>query len=369
MNKDRIWTLVGRKLANEASLSELDELGNLLKADPEMANAVYFVLEYWNAPIAQNDISLEASYQMLADKLNQKGFPLHTNVSEDTTFKIESSPKSKKFRLSLFFTVLFCVFFGGAYLFQKFKMEKTSVPSIESEIITKNGSRTKIQLPDGSTVTLNSSSKLTYDNKNFGAKVREVFLTGEAYFDVTKNPSIPFIVHTNNMDVKVLGTAFNVKCYPGERTTETSLIHGSVEVMIKNRNEKLMLKPNEKLVINNSAEQIEGLANSNSSSESQMSTAPIIELSKLSIYPNTNEIVETNWLNNKLTFKNEKLKDIVLKMQRWYNVNIIIQDQKLNNEILTGTFEKESIYQAIKALQVTASFNYSVKNDTIILKY
>jgi transmembrane sensor len=369
MNKERIWTLLSRKLANEATQSELNELEDLLKNDPEISNEVCFVNEYWTLPTEENNEFLEATYGLLMEKLNRNGFTLNTTTVEDGAFQLGKAPKSKstKFIYPILASLFICGIVISALFYNDFKGHQLSDKNVKSEIVTKNGSRTKIQLPDGSTVTLNSSSKLTYSNENFGTSKREVFLTGEAYFDVTKNPSAPFIVHTNNMDVKVLGTAFNVKCYPGERTTETSLIHGSVEVMIKDRNEKLMLKPNEKLVINNNNDISEDDPNSTALAYGKSTPKPIIEISQLSVFPNTRTIVETSWVENKLTFKNEKLEEIAAKMERWYNVTIIIKNKKLKNEILTGTFEKETIHQAIKALQVTSSFNYAVSNDTIIL--
>src|SRR5581483_7817313 len=101
-------------------------------------------------------------------------------------------------------------------------------PGQKKEIVTHNGYRQKITLPDGSIVWLNASSKLTYDN-NFGNSIREVTLSGEAFFDVVsrtqlvmgKEQKIPFVIHTPQIDVRVLGTAINVKSYPGDRQTET----------------------------------------------------------------------------------------------------------------------------------------------------
>jgi transmembrane sensor len=366
MNKERIWTLLSRKLAKEATPSELNELEDLLKEDSEMSNEVYFVNEYWHLPTEDNKDFLEASYEMLADKLKEQGFTLHNVAVEDGSLQLERLPKIKSKRLiySVLSLVLFCSIITSALLYYN-SNHRVLGKNVRSEVVTKNGSRTKIQLPDGSTVSLNSSSKITYSNENFGASKREIYLTGEAYFDVIKNPSVPFIVHTNNMDVKVLGTAFNVKCYPGERTIETSLIHGSVEVMIKDRNEKLMLKPNEKLVINNNLD--ENGESATALAYGKSTPKPIIEICQLSVFPNTKTIVETSWVENKLTFKNERLEEIAAKMERWYNVNIIIKNKKLKNEILTGTFEKESIHQAIKALQVASPFSYAMSNDTIIL--
>src|SRR5688500_5127566 len=123
-------------------------------------------------------------------------------------------------------------------------------------------------------------SKLTY-NQNFLDSTREVQLTGEAYFDVvpavsqTTGQRIPFIIHTSSIDVKVLGTAFNVRSYPGEKTTETALIHGSVEVTLHNSpDKKIILKPKEKLVVLNddTAEDNNAVAPNNAADNAPMMT-------------------------------------------------------------------------------------------------
>ena len=98
---------------------------------------------------------------------------------------------------------------------------------------------------------LNADSKLTYD-ENFRGDYREVSLEGEAFFDVVKDKTRPFIIHTKTLDIRVLGTAFNVSAYESEKNTETALFRGSVEVTLHNNPEKkIVLKPNEKLMVNN----------------------------------------------------------------------------------------------------------------------
>ncbi len=102
----------------------------------------------------------------------------------------------------------------------------------DNVVATRKGSKTNLVLPDGTKVWVNADSRLSY-GKNFGNQLREVYLEGEAYFDVAEDKRKPFIVHTNNIDVKVLGTAFNVRAYGNEVNTQTTLLRGSVEVMLK----------------------------------------------------------------------------------------------------------------------------------------
>jgi len=370
MDRDRIWTLMSRKLSGEATTAELSELDELQKMHPELDLPAQMVKEFWNLPTETDEEEfLEATFHLHSKMLNKKGYYLNNSVSETGSLSLENQQNTPRKRRLLFlaatsFLLLVCVVF----YFNKQGITTTSNKIAKSEVSTKKGSRTKVQLPDGTTVWLNSSSKLTYDNQNFEKVIREVSLSGEAYFDVVKNKTKPFIIHTAKMDIKVLGTVFNVKCYPGEKTTETSLIHGSVEVSVKNRQEKIMMKPNEKLILQNEASiAAVKTAATNIKKNALNNNNPIFELSHLTLYPTNNEIVETGWVENKLVFTNESLEDVALKMQRWYGVTIIIKYDRLKKELLTGIFEKETIEQALKALQYTTRFNYQTKNDTITI--
>ena len=371
MHSERIWTLMSRKLSGEATSAELLELGELIKIQPEVDVPAQFVENFWNIPLDVDDEEfLEATFHLHTEILNKKGFPLDTHQTETGSLTLENHQHSQNKRLLLFVaaTTFFIAAMVGSYIY--FGNNKTALPNkiAKSEVSTKKGSRTKVQLPDGTTVWLNSSSKLTYDNENFGNVIREVSLTGEAYFDVVKNKAKPFIIHTAKMDIKVLGTAFNVKCYPGEKTTETSLIRGSVEVALKDRQEKIVMKPNEKLVVvNDDITPAQKPALTNVKKNTSAAFKPIIALSHLTLYPTNNEVVETGWIQNKLVFSNESLEEVASKMQRWYGVTIIIKNDKLKRELLTGIFEKETIQQALKALQYTTRFNYKTIKDTITI--
>ncbi|MGC4103457.1 FecR family protein [Ferruginibacter sp.] len=372
MTKDRIWTLLSRKLSGEATQAELFELNELLKVSPEAGIPVSYIQEFWHIPSEKDEEFLEATFHLHHERLKDKGFDLdidrHETGSLNFDFPAEPAPKKRKKVLWLA-AGLVCV---AVIAFFTFTHSNTDTPAFkekiaQSEVSTKNGSRTKIQLPDGTSVWLNSSSKLVYDNTHFGADMREVSLTGEAYFDVVKNPAKPFIIHTAKMDIKVLGTAFNVKCYPGEKNMETSLIHGSIEVTLKDRQEKIIMKPNEKLILSN--EEVKPFIKSAMAQNKQGETkaVPIIELSHLTFFPKDSSIVETGWVENRLVFSEETFVEIAHKMERWYGVTINITNEKLKKELLTGIFEKETINEALKALQFTTPFNYKVEKDVITI--
>ncbi|MEO6550877.1 MAG: FecR family protein [Ferruginibacter sp.] len=373
MMKDRIWTLVSRKLSGEATASELTELMELIQTQANTDLYLQAIEEYWKIPPECDHEFLEATYHLHLNRLKQKGFDLETDKEKDEShspyFNYTADPKEKhpKKRAVLLMAALsmFALLFVTLYIFKG----STAITSgekqdkiVQSEVSTKSGSRTKIQLPDGSSVWLNGSSKLVYDNVHFGEKLREVTLTGEGYFDVVKNKDKPFIIHTNRINIKVIGTVFNIKAYPGEKNTETSLIRGSIEVTTKDGKEKIMMKPNDKLIIRNEEAVSEKAANK--------SIAPLkdafISMSHLTLANDENTVVETAWVDNKLVFDKESFEEVALKMERWYGVSIRFSDNKLKLQKLTGTFEKETVIEALAALQLsTPFFQYKINNQTI----
>src|SRR5437868_936586 len=226
MNFDRIWTLLARKLAGETSPEELGELESLLKQNPDTHLKVQALVESWNQQQFSKEADSEEAYHNLISKLKDEG---QMAAAEEYEYSIDEVTRTqKRFRKKyfVFAAVLFAIICIGAFVWNKNKSsDSTSALAANpiNTISTKYGSRTKIELPDGSVVWLNSGSKLTYD-KEFGNSLREVNLTGEGFFDVVHNAEKPFIIHTSFFDIKDLGTQFNVKCYAEDKTTETSLV-------------------------------------------------------------------------------------------------------------------------------------------------
>ena len=374
MDKDRIWTLVSRKLSGEATAFELMELTELIKTEANTELYLQAVEEYWNIPTETDDEFLEATYHLHLNRLKRNGFDLHTEKEDshplyfDVQKDVTRRNKKEKLFLSLgifsMMGLLLFVIFNFSKPAKKLAVDKIA----QSEISTRSGSRTKIQLPDGSSVWLNGGSKLVYDNNHFGEKLREVTLTGEAYFDVVKNKDKPFIIHANKINIKVIGTAFNVKAYPGEKNTETSLIRGSIEVTIANRKEKIMMKPNDKLIISNELIALTKGDAGTKKTGSIVADSTVIWLGRLTNAADENAIVETAWVDNKLLFDKETFEEVALKMERWYGVSIKITDVKLKSQRLTGTFEKETVAEALLALQIsTPIFKYKIINQNILI--
>jgi ferric-dicitrate binding protein FerR (iron transport regulator) len=221
-----------------------------------------------------------------------------------------------------------------------------------NEIVVPLGEKARINLADGTSVWINSDSKLRFPEK-FGPDSREVFLEGEAFFDVTKKAHANFIVHTRLSDVKVLGTAFNVKCYAKDLKTQTTVVRGLVQVISKGEKQlKTFIKPNEMLTIK-----------TNSGESMKVETVQTTLLSKVE----TKNII--SWKDQMLTFTGESFDDLTLKMERWFNVVIVIKDEKLKTERFRGKFShNENVFEVLEAIKVTTPITYKVENDTIFVR-
>lgn len=369
MNKDRIWHLVSKQLAGEVTEEEIHELEGLLRSDPDMHYALQNITDIWKlqpAAVSESDESFDR--HVLRMKQAGLGFGQPIPEPVEASYPFPEKKKHKKWLIAA--SITGCLLLATFLWFNNQHQPTSSTPLAANktpevnEISTHNGSKTKVVLPDGSKVWLNSGSHLTY-NKNFGTDHREVLLSGEAYFDVVKDTEHPFVIHTKKIDIRVLGTAFNVKSYPGDKQTETSLVRGKVEIRIHNRpDEKIVLNPNEKLVVLNNENQ---LKESETKPAGIVSADPIVSLSRITTRPSDNVVVETAWVDNKLVFNNETFREVATKMERWYNVEFEFKDTANIHARFTGIFENETIGQALAALRITGDFNYAIKANKVII--
>lgn len=373
MSQEKFWVLFSKKVAAEASNDEIFELEKLIQEHPEWQLAVQNLGDLWHhQPQPVDSLEAEDAYILHLNRINELKIPFGDYKSETPVYSLRHY---KKWYWAAAVLLIVCA--GLITLLQLNKGEKNNTPvSYVNEVSTRPGSKSKIQLPDGSMVWLNAGSKLTY-TKDFGKKNREVVLTGEAFFDVTKNPEKPFLIQTNSINIKVLGTAFNVKAYPEDKQTETSLIRGNIEVTIKNRpNDKIFLSPSEKLVVENivAIENNKKIKVQNSASrptiKENFSIAPLVpklSINKLKYSPVDSTVAETQWINNRLVFRDESFTELAIRLERWYDVMIEINDAALEEARLNGIFQSETIVQALEALKISVPFSYDQKGNKITI--
>jgi ferric-dicitrate binding protein FerR (iron transport regulator) len=369
-SQNQFWTLLSKKLSNEASPSELQELQVILLNNPELHHHADMLTEMWQQDAKNNSIGSEAAY--VRHIMNNKGDFFTEEAHEEiaVTEVEEKLSFFKRRKLTVFsFVALIMIATSAIY----FLTQKTKSASIAGEAIssvaTKNGNRTKIVLPDGSQVWLNAGSNLDYNNADFNKEIREVSLNGEAYFDVTKNADKPFIIHTKKMDIKVIGTAFNVRSYGDEKNAEASLIRGSIEVTLKYRkNQKIILKPNEKISIaNEEPEEIVLKTGQKVAVKNSSKPVPQILVTDLRPNPVYNIIPEIAWTQNKLYFEDESLEDIGPMIERWFGKNVVIENEELRKVRYTGNFENETMEEVLSYLKLSRPFNFKFVDDTIVI--
>ncbi|WP_321308868.1 FecR domain-containing protein [Marinifilum fragile] len=197
-----------------------------------------------------------------------------------------------------------------------------------------------VVLSDGTKVWINSGSQLGFHSK-FTGKQRIVHLEGEAYFEVSKNPEQPFVVRTNNMDVRVLGTHFNVKAYEDDEFTYATLNEGKVQVFKDEINE--VLQPDEQLVLNNNTKAFKK------------------QVVDASIY--------SAWVKGKMMFKDERLEDIMNSLSRWYDVSVFYQNEELKDRRFSiSTNRYGDIQTLLNQMELTNRIRFEINKNAIVVK-
>lgn len=249
----------------------------------------------------------------------------------------------------------------------RYDTDKATLEQNKYTYVSMPGERKSFQLPDGSTVLLNGGSTLKI-TPEFNQVNREVNLEGEAYFDVAQNAGKPFVIQAGGMCVKVLGTTFNVKAYPQDKTLETVLIRGSVEVTVNDMpSSNVILKPQQKIIIEKPAKKITEIQDSAIHAHNQGMANGKVAVKNVQLLADDSTVMETSWTMNRLVFDNETLAAVATKIERWYGVKVQIDPAIANTYTFTGIFENESIQQMLKALQLSLPFHYRLEDKTLFI--
>lgn len=368
MSQEKFWVLLSKKLAGEASGTELIELEDLIAEHPGWQYAIQNLEDLWKHQLEKDFSREEDAYMLHLHRLTEKNIPFGEGAVDEIPAMKKRFPRLRR----VWAAAALLLLAGAITMFNYLAgtgggTEKELLVKEHNEVSTRPGSKTRVQLPDGSVVWLNAGSKLTY-NKDFGKELREVVLTGEGFFDVKKMKEKPFIIHTASIDIKVLGTVFNVKAYPEDKRTETSLLQGSIEVTIRKRpNDKIILSPSEKLVVENETVLQEEKAKDPRAELPDVDIRTLVSINKLKYNEADSAVAETQWIDNKLVFRDESFDELAVKMERWYNVKMEINDPVLLQRRVSGSFENETIEQALEALKIIVPFHYEHTGNKFII--
>ena len=324
---DNIEILLAKYFANE-----LDESGNE-------------VVEEWKN-LSQVNRVLFDQYKHLWSEAKQSTNYTDQQVEQALIQTKQRMPEFRKRRSMVWLRQIAAIFIFSlilSSLFQYLNNPKAADSGVViKEVAALKGVKTKLTLPDGTVVDLFPGSKLLYP-VDFGSEERSVKLTGEGYFNVTHNKNLPFVVKADGLNIKVLGTEFNVRAYNDDDYIETVLVKGKVQLE-KEVNGKIVpvktLKPNQRVVYNRST-------------------------NKFDVYKQADVNRYIAWTKGALVFDAEPLNEVVRELEMWYNVDIEIKDKELEKFKFTGMFNSEPIEEVMSLLQYSSEIKYKITKDYV----
>jgi transmembrane sensor len=374
MTDERITILLSRRIAGELTPTEAEELRLALEKNPDLQtllSAIDGVKDAAPAPVSGPE-----EHQMLEGALRQfkqqaaglrvvkmaadQGGPVET--PEQTPAPHFTGWRTRTLRWSAAAVVVLAAV--GIYKYKGTSKPPAQSPVSYREVAAKYGTRSYVDLPDGSRLWLNAGSKVRYA-QNFADGTRELTLAGEAFFDVKHDAEHPFLIHAAGVDVKVLGTSLNVRAYPGDSTIETTLIQGRAEIELPGKaSSPIVLRPNEKVTMRNESQ----TGNNTTDPDQRATAAHNFERHPVAADPTYKTIIETSWVEDKLVFRKEPFRKVAAQLERWYNIRFHFENDKYLEEELTGYFKDQPIKNVMDGLQLSLGFHYEIAGDSILIK-
>jgi ferric-dicitrate binding protein FerR (iron transport regulator) len=322
MNED-IWDILAKKLACETTPEE---------------NLIYdhWMLRKENKYIFDN---IQRIRRVCDDKTAMEMKEPILDKTYDKIFSRKPANENKIGKLVIYLTSMaacITVIMTGLILFQNREKDEAMITySCQTGI-------SKVFLPDSTSVTLNAGSCISYNSNSFNDKKRKVTLLGEAFFEVSYHPDKPFIVQTEQIDIRVLGTVFNVKTGSDNETVETSLFAGSVELSERFSNEKIKMLPGQLSVYNKNTK-------------------------KMNVYP-----IEVHhlpdWIRGDLIFNKVSFHFICQTLEQTFHKTFEIRNITIENKKFTGKFtSNESLTEILEIIRINVPFSYRIENDKVII--
>lgn len=310
--------IIQKYIAGDASPKEKEEVTLWIEASEENRNEFLALRKLYTITIWQPEKQQIHSEQISHHKLSTRRIGLEL----------------------LKIAAIFIIAFSVVYIY--ISSPKSAGPeSVMQTVYVPAGQRAQLTLADGTKVWLNAKTTFTFPN-NFTNNSRNVTLDGEGYFNVTHDEKKPFIVGTEQFNIKVLGTEFNVYAYKGHKTFETALLKGSVQIESANQKEKLLLKPDQKAYTVNG----------------HLITTPIKQYNYFL------------WKDGQICFDDNTISDLFKKLELYFDVKIIIENPQILNQRYSGKFRtSDGVEHVLKTLQLRTKFKYEKKEekDNIII--
>jgi ferric-dicitrate binding protein FerR (iron transport regulator) len=347
----------------EVSAEEKEEILLRLKEDPAAKEEFLTYLKTWSLAsfisFEEGTGDVEHEYQKQEHALRK----LEIQPSDEPQISLKALIQFA----AIFILLVGLGILGSVYL-------KPGKQIAYNTIVTNTGEKAQITLADGTRIWLNASSTLRYPANPEPHQVH-VYLRGEAFFDVKHQENRLFQVHAANINIKVLGTAFNVKSYPEERIVETTLVRGKVRIEGESNHPDnyVILLPNQKASYLGNSSKLIVTQSDSKNLQNRSDDIPQIKAiasrknATVVLSNNINTQIETSWKDGQLQFVDEQFSSLAVKMERWFGVKITIEEPKLMTVRYTGTFEKETIEQALRALSISLPFKYAILKDSVTI--
>jgi transmembrane sensor len=363
--------LIVRYLTGSIRETELEQLNEWISAGSDNLNFFNSIKDAWilSGVIDKKSFkNAEESWTTLKDKISSD----KTNVDFGLIFGSWSREKFS-FKNCLKLAASWLLIFGlGAALswILKGKPKETiaAVNKSAIEITTPLGSRTMVRMADSSKIWLNAGTTITY-GQDYGLQTRTINLVGEAYFEVARDTLHTFIVNTEGIAVRALGTRFNVKAYREEKTISATLEEGKIDIRVLNladKNQRVLLKPKEKLIYHKETMSTESYIESPEDIVKPEAKRPC-NLKNINLLSDVRTELYTSWKDSRWIIYREPLSTLAPMLERRFNLKIVFEDEHIKKYKFTGIIENETVDQMLNALKMTAPIDYLINKDTIRL--
>lgn len=348
MNKE----LIDKFLRNECSSEEEQQVGQYLLGSQGGEHIQQLMQHVWDAQDdeTENDVDKKRLFEGIINDIIDEKVPtidVHQKASTESPVKGKVRQMSVANRWVKVAAVILLAL-GLTYVFYSMNETIETPVQVASDIEKYNpsGQRSRIVLRDGTKIFLNAESKITYSDQKYGVEFREVYLEGEAYFEVAKNPDVPFVVKTAELSTTALGTAFNVRAFKDENSTQVSLAEGKVKVMQMGEMQEvsagIILSPDEEVIFESD------------------------NMSKRAFDPNR----VLSWKDGVIYFQETDFQEAIQTLERWYNVKFEIRNlENLDGLKGTGTFKNETLENVLKALSYSLEFKYEINQNNVIINF
>jgi len=361
MPEDKIKAHIVSYLTGSISEDNLRQLQQWIDASKENRKLFNMLKDAWTVSgrIPVSASALDDSWQGFLGKMHSAGV-LETREGKSRSI-------AGLLRIAASWLVLFALGSGLTWIMMS---RQKAIPGKIIEVSAPLGSRSLIKMSDGTRIWINAGTCITY-NEAYGQKTRTVNLNGEAYFDVARDKSHPFIVQTTGLLVRALGTKFNVKAYSDEKTISATLEEGKIDVRILRAGDEkgvVLLKPNEKIVyyreINASQTYKENSDEKVISASRLENVQPVIR-KDVNVLSHVDTRLYTSWKDARWIIQGEQLGTLAPMLERRYNLQIVFSNEELKKYKFSGTIENETVDQILDALRMTAPIDYAINKDVI----